>query len=47
MVCGLAIYNGVNLDLPFPLIVYKKLLGGKGIQLVPYAHTHTTVPVVQ
>ena len=26
MICGLAMYNGVNLDLPFPLVVYKKLL---------------------
>ena len=28
-VLGLAIYNGVILDLHFPPIVYKKLLGGK------------------
>ena len=26
---GLAIYNGVILDLHFPPVVYKKLLGGK------------------
>lgn len=32
MICGLAIYNGVNLDLAFPLVVYKKLLGGTGLQ---------------
>ena len=28
-VLGLAIYNGVILDLHFPPVVYKKLLGGK------------------
>lgn len=27
MVLGLAIYNGVILDVHFPLLVYKKLLG--------------------
>ena len=27
MVLGLAIYNGVILDVHFPLVVYKKLLG--------------------
>ena len=27
-VLGLAIYNGVILDLHFPPVVYKKLLGG-------------------
>ena len=32
MMCGLAIYNGVNLDLPFPLVVYKKLLDGTGVK---------------
>jgi hypothetical protein len=28
---GLAIYNGVILDVHFPLILYKKLLGHKPI----------------
>lgn len=28
-VLGLAIYNGVILDVHFPPVVYKKLLGGK------------------
>eukprot|EP01026_Neomeris_dumetosa_P019794 TRINITY_DN179_c0_g2_i1.p1 TRINITY_DN179_c0_g2~~TRINITY_DN179_c0_g2_i1.p1 ORF type:complete len:402 (-),score=49.50 TRINITY_DN179_c0_g2_i1:226-1260(-) len=27
IICGLAIYNGVLLDVHFPLVVYKKLLG--------------------
>ena len=26
-VCGLAIYNGTIINLPFPLALYKKLLG--------------------
>ena len=28
-ICGLALYNDVIVDLPFPLALYKKLLGGK------------------
>ena len=27
LVCGLAAYNNVIVDLPFPLVLYKKLLG--------------------
>lgn len=27
VLCGLAIYNFVIIDLPFPLVLYKKLLG--------------------
>jgi len=27
LMCGLAIYNGTIIDLPFPLALYKKLLG--------------------
>ena len=26
ILCGLAIYNGTIIDLPFPLALYKKLL---------------------
>ena len=29
MLMGIALYNGVNLDLRFPPVVYKKLLAGK------------------
>lgn len=27
IICGLAIYNFTIIDLPFPLVLYKKLLG--------------------
>lgn len=27
LLCGLAIYNFIIIDLPFPLALYKKLLG--------------------
>ena len=27
ILCGLAMYNQVLVDLPFPLLLYKKLLG--------------------
>lgn len=30
IVLGLAIYNGVILDVHFPLVVYRKLLGKRG-----------------
>ncbi len=29
VICGLAIYNFIIVNLPFPLCLYKKLLGGK------------------
>lgn len=31
VVLGLAIYNSIILDIRFPMVVYKKLLGKKGI----------------
>lgn len=37
-VLGLAIYNGVILDLHFPPVVYKKLLNGKPDFQVSYHH---------
>lgn len=30
LVLGLAIYNNVILDVPFPMVVYRKLCGMKG-----------------
>ena len=30
LVFGLAIYNGIILDVSFPLVLYRKLLGRKG-----------------
>ena len=30
LVFGLAIYNGIILDVNFPLVLYRKLLGRKG-----------------
>ena len=30
IVLGLAIYNGVILDIHFPIVVYRKLLGKRG-----------------
>ena len=42
-VLGLAIYNGVILDLQFPPVVYKKLLGGKpNFQVTAHAARHAT-----
>jgi hypothetical protein len=43
IIIGLAIYNGILLDLSFPLLCYKKLLGGKGTvedlkELMPEKH---------
>uniref|UniRef100_A0A7M5WR61 HECT-type E3 ubiquitin transferase n=1 Tax=Clytia hemisphaerica TaxID=252671 RepID=A0A7M5WR61_9CNID len=40
---GLAIYNGINLDIRFPPIVYKKLLSPA---IVPYNNPHAYVGVV-
>lgn len=33
VLCGLAIYNFVIINLPFPLVLYKKLLGEKSVGL--------------
>ena len=30
MLLGLAIYNGINLDVAFPTVIFKKLLGYEG-----------------
>lgn len=33
VLCGLAIYNFIIINLPFPLVLYKKLLGEKSVGL--------------
>ena len=45
VVLGLAIYNGVILDLHFPPVVYKKLLNGKPDFQVWYWSTLSDVPL--
>ena len=42
IVCGLAIYNSVIIDLPFPAALYKKLL--KKLAIV-HVHVHVHVHV--
>ena len=34
VILGLAIYNGVILDVHFPLIVYKKLISGREVMMM-------------
>ena len=46
-VLGLAIYNGVILDLHFPPVVYKKLLNGKPDFQVSYRHLTWLLGILQ
>ena len=41
---GLAVYNGINLDVRFPSICYKKLLSPA---IVPYNDPHAVVGIVK
>lgn len=43
IILGLAIYNGVILDVQFPLVVYKKLLGGDPALGPPLFHHASSV----
>lgn len=37
MILGLAIYNAINLDINFPIVLYKKLLDEKlTLQVCPF-----------
>lgn len=40
---GLAVYNGINLDVKFPYVTYKKLLSPA---VVPYNNPNATVGVL-
>ena len=41
---GLAMYNGINLDIRFPMAVYKKLLSPA---IVPYNNPHQPVGIAK
>ena len=41
---GLAMYNGINLDIRFPMCVYKKLLSPA---IVPYNNPHQPVGIAK
>ena len=43
-ICGLAIYNDVIIDLPFPLALYKKLLGEK-VNVSDFTELHPSLGI--